>query len=63
MSSRLQTQVDRRLGLLVRQAQPGRRYTQAEIAQFCACSKSWIGHIERPAISKLRKLLKREGVQ
>jgi transcriptional regulator len=47
------TAVDRRLSEMCQRAQPGRRYTQREIALACGCSPGWVGTVERRALIKI----------
>ena len=41
--------------------EPGREYSQAEIARACGCSRQTISQIERRALEKLRRAAKRRA--
>ncbi len=43
-------------------ALPGQRYSCDEIAAFCECDEETIRNIEKKALAKMGKLLKRESV-
>jgi hypothetical protein len=51
------------LGLeLLSIAEPGIPHTQEEIAAWCDCTVRTIQHMERKALAKLRRALKKRGV-
>jgi len=52
------------IGLAVASAvsPPGTQWSAQELAEVCGCSRKRIHQLERRAIAKLRKALRREGI-
>jgi len=51
--------IDAGLSILSAAKLPGRTFTQEEIAEVCACSQQYIHKLERSAIMKLQRKLRR----
>lgn len=47
--------LDLMLEIFLSIAEPGKRYTQAQIAEVCGCSRGLIYLIEKKAIEKMRR--------
>jgi hypothetical protein len=52
--------VDLGLALLACRREPGTRFSHAEIAAWCGCSKSYIYRLEKQALVKIKKSLVNE---
>ncbi len=55
--------IDLGLGILDACREPGKCYTQEEIAAWAGCSEAAVGQIEAKALAKLRRALQRAKVE
>jgi hypothetical protein len=56
-----QAQVDLGLAILEAISPPGKSHTCETIAAYCGCSRGYISAVERRAIAKLRRALRKQG--
>jgi DNA-directed RNA polymerase sigma subunit (sigma70/sigma32) len=62
-SMKKQDRIDLGLALLKSSAHPGDTFSYDEIAAYCGCSANAVRDIEQKALAKLRRGLKRAGVE
>ena len=55
-------ELELRLEIFLSIREPGRRYTQAQIAAACGCSRTLIWQMERRALAKLRRAARKRAL-